>query len=164
MDKTENSSRADSQPPWADLTSVGLRLCKESNTLQNVAHKMCTPHMISTCRKPPSYVPYKGTYVPYEGTFGMPDQGQMLDMWESQTTGSALRLLAPYCSTSYSWSCSWSYSWSYSWTHVLGTKTMTSLILDPIARDHLYLGIDTGEKDMFLELSRDKIMIVLELS
>jgi hypothetical protein len=32
------------------------------------------------CRKPPSYVPYKGTYVPYDGTFGMPDQGQMLDV------------------------------------------------------------------------------------
>ncbi len=33
-----------------------------------------------SCRKPPSYVPYKGTYVPYDGTFGVPDQGQMLDM------------------------------------------------------------------------------------
>ena len=41
---------------------------------------------------------------------------------------------------------------------------MTSLILDPIAMDYLYLGINTGEKDMLLELSRDKIMIVLELS
>ncbi len=50
MAKTENSSRADSGPPWADLTSVSLRLrqCMESNTLQNVAHKMCTPHMVST--------------------------------------------------------------------------------------------------------------------
>jgi hypothetical protein len=43
-------------------------------------------------------------------------------------------------------------------------KLMTSLILDPAARAYLYLGINTGEKDMFLELSRDKIMIVLELS
>jgi hypothetical protein len=43
-------------------------------------------------------------------------------------------------------------------------KTMTSLILDHLARDYLYLGINTGEKHMFLELSRDKIMIVLELS
>ncbi len=33
-----------------------------------------------TCRKPPSYVPYKGTYVPYDGTFGAPDQGQTLDV------------------------------------------------------------------------------------
>jgi hypothetical protein len=32
------------------------------------------------CRKPPSYVPYKGTYVPYDGTFGTPDQGQTLDV------------------------------------------------------------------------------------
>ncbi len=37
---------------------------------------------------------------------------------------------------------------------------MTSLILDPV----VYLGINTGEKDMLLELSKDKIMIVLELS
>ncbi len=41
------------------------------------------------------------------------------------------------------------------------TKTMTSLILDPVMTDYLY---NTGEKDMFLELSKDKIMIVLELS
>jgi hypothetical protein len=32
------------------------------------------------CRKPPRYVPYKGTYVPYDGTFGIPDQGQTLDV------------------------------------------------------------------------------------
>jgi hypothetical protein len=38
------------------------------------------------------------------------------------------------------------------------------LVLDHIARAYLYLGINTGEIDMFLELSRDKIMIVLELS
>jgi hypothetical protein len=41
---------------------------------------------------------------------------------------------------------------------------MTSLILDPVVTDYLYLGINTGEKDMFLALSKDKIMIVLELS
>jgi hypothetical protein len=41
---------------------------------------------------------------------------------------------------------------------------MTSLILDHLARDNLYQGINTGEKDMFLELSKDKFMIVLELS
>jgi hypothetical protein len=41
---------------------------------------------------------------------------------------------------------------------------MTSLILGPVARDHLYLGINAGEKDMFLELSRDKIMIVFDFS
>ncbi len=41
---------------------------------------------------------------------------------------------------------------------------MTSLILDPVVTDYLYLRIITQEKDMFLELSKDKIMIVLELS
>ncbi len=41
---------------------------------------------------------------------------------------------------------------------------MTSLILDPVVTDYLYLGINIWEKDMFLELSKDKIMIVLELS
>jgi hypothetical protein len=40
---------------------------------------------------------------------------------------------------------------------------MTSLILDPVVTDYLYLGINTGEKDMLLELSKDMIMIVLEL-
>jgi hypothetical protein len=38
------------------------------------------------------------------------------------------------------------------------------LILDLVVTDYLYLGINTGEKDMFLELSKDKIMKVLELS
>jgi hypothetical protein len=36
--------------------------------------------IISSCCKPPRYVPYKFTYVPYDGTFGASDQGQMLDM------------------------------------------------------------------------------------
>ncbi len=35
---------------------------------------------ITKCRRPPRYVPYKCTYVPYDGTFGVPDQGQMLDV------------------------------------------------------------------------------------
>jgi hypothetical protein len=37
--------------------------------------------------------------------------------------------------------------------HVLGIKTMTSLILDHVARAYLYLGINTGEKVMILLLS-----------
>jgi hypothetical protein len=41
---------------------------------------------------------------------------------------------------------------------------MTSLILDPIVTDYLYLGINTGKKVMFLESSKDKIIIVFELS
>ncbi len=98
------------------------------------------------CCKPPRYVPYKGTYVPQDGTYGASDQGQMLDVWGSQTTKSALRWLGLYRSTSYSWSCSWSYSWSYSWPHVLRIKTMTSLILDHVAMDCLYLGTSTERK------------------
>jgi hypothetical protein len=43
--------------------------------------------------------------------------------------------------------------------HVLGIKTMTSLILDHVATAYLYLGIDTREKVMILF-----IVIVLELS
>jgi hypothetical protein len=41
---------------------------------------------------------------------------------------------------------------------------MTSLVLDPVVMDYLYLGTNTGEKDIFLGLSKDKIMIVLEWS
>jgi hypothetical protein len=37
--------------------------------------------------------------------------------------------------------------------HVLGIKTMTSLILDHVARAYLYLGISSGEKVMILLLS-----------
>jgi hypothetical protein len=37
--------------------------------------------------------------------------------------------------------------------HVLGIKTMTSLILDHVARAYLYLGVSTGEKVMILFLS-----------
>ncbi len=43
--------------------------------------------------------------------------------------------------------------------HVLGIKTMTSLILDHIATAYLYLGINAGEKVMILF-----VVIVLELS
>jgi hypothetical protein len=43
--------------------------------------------------------------------------------------------------------------------HVLGIKTMTSLILDHIATAYLYLGNNTGEKVTILF-----VVIVLELS
>jgi hypothetical protein len=33
---------------------------------------------------------------------------------------------------------------------------MITLILDPVVMDYLYLGINTGEKDMFLELSKTR--------
>jgi hypothetical protein len=42
--------------------------------------------------------------------------------------------------------------------HVLGIKTMTSLILDHVAIANLYLGINTGEKVMILF-----VVIILEL-
>ncbi len=37
--------------------------------------------------------------------------------------------------------------------HVVGIKTMTSLILDHVARAYLYLGIRAGEKVMIVLLS-----------
>jgi hypothetical protein len=43
--------------------------------------------------------------------------------------------------------------------HVLGIKTMTSLILDHVATAYLYIGINTREKVMILF-----IVIVLEFS
>jgi hypothetical protein len=43
--------------------------------------------------------------------------------------------------------------------HVLGIKTMTSLILDHVGTAYHYLGINTGEKVMILF-----VVIVLELS
>jgi hypothetical protein len=43
--------------------------------------------------------------------------------------------------------------------HVLGIKTMTSLILDHVALAYLYLGINIGEKVIILF-----VVIVLELS
>ncbi len=49
------------------------------------------PISTRNCRRPSRYVPYKGTFVPYDGTYGVPDQGQMLDVCESQTTESALK-------------------------------------------------------------------------
>jgi hypothetical protein len=49
-----------------------------------LACKMSSPvaleEILGWCCKPTSYVPYKGTYVLYDGTFGVPDQGQTLDM------------------------------------------------------------------------------------
>ncbi len=114
--------------------------------LKNILVSCFVEWLTSTCHKPPRYVPYKGTYVPYNGTYGTSNQGQTLDVWGSQTTESALRWLALYHSTSYSWSCSWSYSWSYSWTHVLRIMTMTSLILDHVAMGYLYLGTSMERK------------------
>jgi hypothetical protein len=43
--------------------------------------------------------------------------------------------------------------------HVLGIKTMTSLILDHVATAYLYLGINTREKVMILF-----VLMIFELS
>ncbi len=43
--------------------------------------------------------------------------------------------------------------------HVLGIKTMTTLILDHVATAYLYLGINTEEKVMILF-----VLLILELS
>ncbi len=42
------------------------------------------PCYVWNCHKPPRYVPYKCTYVPYDGTFGTSEQGQTLDVWQSE--------------------------------------------------------------------------------
>ena len=66
------------------IVSISLSLFhKKAMSSKNI--KQCT------CRKPPRYVPYKGTYVPYDGTYGTPDHGQTLDVQEGQTAESALR-------------------------------------------------------------------------
>ncbi len=58
-------------------TSVGLYM-----THTFLSHKNpWADTFLHKCRRPPRYVPYKGTYVPYDGTYGAPDQGQMLDVW-----------------------------------------------------------------------------------
>ncbi len=44
------------------------------------AMRMAVVPTLNVCRKPPRYVPYKGTFVPYGGTYGAPDQGQTLDV------------------------------------------------------------------------------------
>ncbi len=93
--------------------------------------------------------------VSYKRTFGAPDQGQMLDVWESQTTESALRWwmchIAPHHTLEV--------VLDIILEHVLGIKTMTSLILDHVAIAYLYLGINTEEKVMILF-----VVIILELS
>ena len=99
-------------------------------------------------RKPPRQVSYKRTFV-------APDQGQMLDMWESQTTESALGRHTCYIASCHILEL----TLEVILEHVLGIKTMTFLILDHVAIAYLYLGINTGEKVMILFL-----VIVLELS
>ncbi len=97
-------------------------------------------------RKPPRKVLYKHT-------FGVPDQGQMLDVWESQTTESALRWQTRHIAPRHILELNLEVILEVILEHVLGIKIMTSLILDHLARAYLYLGISTGEEVMILLLS-----------
>ncbi len=94
--------------------------------------------------------------VSYKRTFGVPDQGQMLNMWESQTTESALGWhtchIAPCHTLELTLEVILELTLEVILERVLGIKTMTSLILDHIATAYLYLGINTGEKVMILFL------------
>ena len=74
----------------------------------------------------------------------MPDQGQTLDMWESQTTESALRWRTRHIAPRHTLEIVLEVIIEY----VLGINTMTSLILDHVAIAYLYLGINTREKVM----------------
>jgi hypothetical protein len=47
---------------------------------QKIALLAIAKDLARLCHKPPRYVPYKCTYVPYNGSFGVPDQGQMLNV------------------------------------------------------------------------------------
>ncbi len=84
-------------------------------------------------REPPRKVPYKCTFV-------APDLGQMLDVWESQTSESALRWWTRYTTPRHILD----FTLEVILEHVLRIKIMTSLILDHAARAYLYLGISTG--------------------
>ncbi len=97
--------------------------------------------------------------VSYIRIFGAPDKGQMLDMWESQTTESALRWRTGHITPRHTLEIVLEVTPEVILEHVLGVKTMTSLILDHVATAYLYLGINTGEKVMILF-----VVIVLELS
>ncbi len=95
----------------------------------------------------------------YTCTFGAPDQGQTLDVWESQTTESALRWRTCHITPRHILELTLEVILEVILEYVLGIKTMTSSILDHIATAYLYLGIIIGEKVMILF-----IVIVLELS
>ncbi len=103
-------------------------------------------------RKPPRKVLYRCT-------FGMPDQGQTLDLWESQTTESALIWRMCHIGPGHTLEVVLEVNLEATLEHVLGIKNMTPLILDHVATAYLYLGINTGEKVMILF-----VLIILALS
>ncbi len=91
--------------------------------------------------------------VQYKRTFGAPDRGQTLDMWENQTSESALRWRTCHIMPHHILELTLEVILEVILEHMLGIKIMTSLILDHVARAYLYLGISTGEKVMILLLS-----------
>jgi hypothetical protein len=107
----------------------------------------------------------------YKCTFGAPDQGQTLDVGESQTTESALGCHTCYIAPHHTLELTLEVILELTLEvileltlevileHVLRIKTMISLILDHVATASLYLGINTGEKVMILF-----VVTVLELS
>ncbi len=97
--------------------------------------------------------------VLYRRTFGAPDQGQTLDVWESQTTESALRWWTHYIAPRHTLEVVLEVNLKVTLEHVLGIKTMISLILDHVATAYLYLGINTGEKVMI-----SFVLLILKLS
>jgi hypothetical protein len=101
---------------------------------------------VGTWSKPPRKVSYKHT-------FGATDQGQTLDVWESQTTESALRWQTCHIAPHHILELTLEVILEVILEHMLGIKTMTSLILDHVSRAYLYLVISTGEKVMILLLS-----------
>ncbi len=75
-------------------------------------------------------------------------------MRESQTTESALRQrtrhIPPHHILELTLEVILEFTLEVILQHVLGIKTMTSLILDHVATAYLYLEINTGEKVMIL--------------
>ncbi len=65
--------------------------------------------------------------VLYKCTFGIPDQGQMLDVWESQTSESALRWRTCHIAPRHILELTLEVILEVFLKHVLGIKTMTSL-------------------------------------
>ncbi len=100
----------------------------------------------STWRKPPRK-------VSYNRTFGTLDRGLTLDVWESQTTESAVRWRTHHIAPRHILELTLEVIFEVILEHVLRIKTMTSLILDHVVRAYLCLVISTGEKVMILLLS-----------
>ncbi len=75
------------KPCWATQYSPGMESPKNFQRVNKVdcyVPRASRNAIVQACHMSPKKVSYLRT-------FGMPGQGQMLDMWESQTTESALR-------------------------------------------------------------------------